>query len=142
MGYNRPRPNKRKAAPVGEAAPLIASHGVNMPGFDAYLTSLEARISALEEIALEAESLRDLRKGDRVKFLSPTRWSCRPVWRVVNGLDPHRPGRVTVRFGGWGAFVVMPHEILEIERGPVDLEQAQQLAASPYLPEEIEGKNP
>ena len=59
--------------------------------------------------------LRSLRKGDRIRFRAPTRWSCRPVWRVVNGLDPHRPGRVTVRFGGWGAFVVMPHEILEIE---------------------------
>ena len=65
-----------------------------MPGFDAYLISLEARISALEEIALVG----------------------------ALPLDEARQARA--------------------EAGTVDLDQVQQLVASPYLPWDIEGGTP
>jgi len=83
-----------------------------MTGLDGYLASLEARIAALEEIALEAESLRD--EARQTECLHS------PEIRADGML-----------FCGCG-----------MELGPVDLDQVQQLAASPYLPWEIEGKNP
>ena len=47
--------------------------------------------------------------GDRIQFRAATRWSDKAVWRKVNGFIGDRP---TVRFGGWGQFIVRPNEIL------------------------------
>jgi len=103
-----------------------------MPGFDAYLTSLEARIAALEEIALEAESLRDEVRQTECLHSPPS--DERP-----NVLGPTLgPGGETIcgdcglGFGWIGLD----------EAGALVLDQVQQLAANPYLPEEIEGGTP
>lgn len=47
--------------------------------------------------------------GDRIKFRAITRWSGAAVWRIVTGIQP-----VTVRYGGWGQFVVRPDEIIAV----------------------------
>ena len=51
--------------------------------------------------------------GDRIKFRALTRYSHETVWRKVNGFWNGCP---TVRYQGYGDFVVRLEEILEIER--------------------------
>lgn len=52
-----------------------------------------------------------IKTGDQIKFNSPTRAARAPATRVVTGRDYH--GRVTVRYHGYGDFVVYDSEILE-----------------------------
>ncbi len=55
----------------------------------------------------------NIKKGDRITFISTTRWGGRQTaTRVVNGFNREQP---TVRFGGWREFVVHPSEIIEAE---------------------------
>jgi hypothetical protein len=53
--------------------------------------------------------------GDRIKFRCVTRWSGQVVWRKVNGFWRDNPDYPTVRYGGWGDFVVKPDEIIDVE---------------------------
>ena len=55
----------------------------------------------------------NIRVGDRIKFRAVTRHSDRAVTRVVNGFVSEN-GNPTVRFHGWGNFVVRRHEIHEV----------------------------
>jgi len=50
-------------------------------------------------------------KGDRIKFRAWTRDHCRDAVRKVTGR--HYTGRVTVRYFGWGDFVLDNEEIIE-----------------------------
>jgi hypothetical protein len=55
--------------------------------------------------------------GDRITFRAATRWSGAKVTRVVNGFwqeDLDRQSSPTVRYGGWGNFIVYRREILEV----------------------------
>ncbi len=49
--------------------------------------------------------------GDTIRFRAVTRWTDKAAVRKVNGFIDGKP---TVRFGGWGQFIVQPREILEI----------------------------
>lgn len=52
--------------------------------------------------------------GDRIVFKSPTRSGTTKAERKVNGFWMN--GFPTVRFQGWGDFVVKPSEILEVKK--------------------------
>lgn len=52
--------------------------------------------------------------GARIKFKSATRSGYRAVWRTVRRIDEH--GRPEVRFHGWSNFIVLPGEIMEVEK--------------------------
>jgi hypothetical protein len=52
-----------------------------------------------------------IKLGDRIKFKSATRWSGKAATRVVNGFHNGCP---TVRYSGWGKFIVRLEEVIEI----------------------------
>lgn len=60
----------------------------------------------------------DIEIGDRIVFRAVTRHSDKSVTRKVNGFCNGEP---TVRFHGWGNFIVHHHEISEVlqDRQPV-----------------------
>ncbi len=62
-----------------------------------------------------AQVKKGINVGDRIKFRAVTRDGAKAVWRIVNGhwMDTGQP---TVRFNGWGNFVVRFIEITEVER--------------------------
>lgn len=53
--------------------------------------------------------------GDRITFRSPTRWADRTVTRVVKAIQADHP---VVRYGGYGEFIVRPHEVREVIPAP------------------------
>ncbi len=55
-----------------------------------------------------------MRKGDWLTFRSATRCSDRRATRKIRGFD--ELGRPMVGYAGWSDFVVMPKEIISIER--------------------------
>jgi glutamate-1-semialdehyde aminotransferase len=52
----------------------------------------------------------NIKVGDQIKFNSPTRSARAPAVRVVTGRD--HINRVTVRYHGYGDFIVYDHEII------------------------------
>jgi hypothetical protein len=50
--------------------------------------------------------------GKRVTFKAATRWSFAKATRIIRKV--HSNGNIEVRFGGWDAFIVRPHEIIEV----------------------------
>lgn len=52
--------------------------------------------------------------GDTITFRAWTRDHCKEAVRVVNGFDYN--DRVTVRYFGWGEFVVADKEISEVHK--------------------------
>lgn len=54
------------------------------------------------------------RVGDMLTFKSATRYSCRKATRKIVSLD--HLGRPCVRYSGWSDFIVMPKEIISVER--------------------------
>ena len=58
--------------------------------------------------------MRKVKIGDRLTFCSPTRWGPKRATRVVTGFYNDKP---TVRYGGWGNFIVEPHEIIAVSDG-------------------------
>ena len=65
---------------------------------------------------LDKDLLDTIEVGDRIRFRAATRSSDKEVWRKVNGFGTN--GQPTVRFHGWGDFVVRWHEISMIEWTP------------------------
>lgn len=52
-----------------------------------------------------------IKKGDRIKFKAWTRDHCKEAVRIVTGR--HYTGRITVRYFGWGDFILNSNEIIE-----------------------------
>lgn len=57
---------------------------------------------------------RKMRVGDLLTFKSATRCSFRKATRKITGFD--HLGRPTVRYAGWSDFIVLPKEIISVER--------------------------
>ena len=56
-----------------------------------------------------------MKVGDRITFRAVTRWSNgKAETRKVNGFT--ELGWPTVRFGGWGEFVVRPSEVVHVHK--------------------------
>ena len=64
------------------------------------------------EMRMEMQ-MTNIKVGDRIQFRSITRWNSRTVWRKVNGFWAGRGP--TVRFGGWGNFIVRWDEIVDVD---------------------------
>jgi len=52
--------------------------------------------------------------GDYIIFKAATRCDYRKAKRKIVGFDPL--GRVEVRYAGWSNFIVLPHEIISVEK--------------------------
>jgi len=52
--------------------------------------------------------------GKKVTFRAATRWGNDKATRVIKNVNAQ--GNAEVRFGGWGNFIVRPHEIIEVHR--------------------------
>jgi hypothetical protein len=64
-----------------------------------------------EREMLDKKILEKINVGDRIKFNSPTREARSPAVRIVTGRDSY--GRLTVRYHGYGDFIVYDHEIIK-----------------------------
>jgi len=53
-----------------------------------------------------------IKLGDRITFKAVTRWGDSKATRKVNGFHAGCP---TVRYGGWGDFVVRHNEISQVD---------------------------
>jgi len=57
---------------------------------------------------------RKMRVGDLLTFKAVTRCSHKKATRKIVSFD--YLGRPQVRYAGWSDFIVMPHEIISVER--------------------------
>lgn len=57
---------------------------------------------------------RKMRVGDLLTFKAATRCSYRKATRKIKGFD--HLGRPLVGYSGWSDFIVMPKEIISVER--------------------------
>jgi len=56
----------------------------------------------------------NIKVGSRIAFKPMTRWGNRKESRLVTGFEKST-GEPTVRYNGWGNFIVHWHEIVEVE---------------------------